>query len=281
MKVGQTLRAPNGAEIALFPMEALNVTQGRYSKFSHVGYNATDLGGKDSGIDNVIAPFTLLVVWKDPVQNTGVAVTNVYSVRLANGRTLEPKSILMLLWHDNYVGDLWVGKVIPQGQVFYQEGTAGWATGNHVHLELSYLKWDGGYPLYQLSNGYWTTRGQELNIEDAFYINDTRVINSGGYNFTIYKPAKSVQELAKEVIQGIWGTGEQRKVLLTREGYNYELVQAEVNAMLAPPPIEYIVKPGDTLGGIAKAHGTTWQYLARHNKLENPDKIFPGQKILI
>uniref|UniRef100_UPI00054E3769 LysM peptidoglycan-binding domain-containing protein n=1 Tax=Caldalkalibacillus mannanilyticus TaxID=1418 RepID=UPI00054E3769 len=43
----------------------------------------------------------------------------------------------------------------------------------------------------------------------------------------------------------------------------------------------YVVKSGDTLSKIAKAHNTTWQELAKYNSLKNPDLIFPGQKIKI
>lgn len=188
MKYGQTLKNPQAIEVALFPMTHLNITQGRYSKFSHVGYNATDLAGKDTGIDEFIAPFSCRVLWKDPFQNTGVGLTNQYQVQLANGKIVQPGELFILLWHDNWIGDLWVGQLIPQGKAFYQEGTKGNATGNHVHVELSYWKYDGRYPIYQLANGYWTTHGIELNIEDAFYINDTAIVNSGGYAFKRYTP---------------------------------------------------------------------------------------------
>lgn len=43
----------------------------------------------------------------------------------------------------------------------------------------------------------------------------------------------------------------------------------------------YIVKRGDTLWAIARKYGTTWQKLAELNRLENPDLIFPGQRILL
>ncbi|MCH1641393.1 bifunctional 2',3'-cyclic-nucleotide 2'-phosphodiesterase/3'-nucleotidase [Paenibacillus timonensis] len=43
----------------------------------------------------------------------------------------------------------------------------------------------------------------------------------------------------------------------------------------------YIVKKGDTLYDIALKHGTTWQALAKYNKLANPHLIRIGQKILI
>lgn len=47
---------------------------------------------------------------------------------------------------------------------------------------------------------------------------------------------KTVDELAKEVIAGKWGNGDERKQRLTAAGYNYSTVQARVNEMLAPKP---------------------------------------------
>ncbi len=44
------------------------------------------------------------------------------------------------------------------------------------------------------------------------------------------KPSlKSVDEIAKEVIQGKWGNGDERKQKLTAAGYDYGKVQARVN----------------------------------------------------
>ncbi len=43
---------------------------------------------------------------------------------------------------------------------------------------------------------------------------------------------KSVDEIAKEVIQGKWGNGTDRKNRLTEAGYNYSAVQSRVNELL-------------------------------------------------
>ncbi|MBR0373220.1 MAG: hypothetical protein IJH91_01685 [Mogibacterium sp.] len=43
---------------------------------------------------------------------------------------------------------------------------------------------------------------------------------------------KSVEQLAKEVIQGKWGNGDERKKKLTAAGYDYSAVQKKVNEML-------------------------------------------------
>ena len=45
---------------------------------------------------------------------------------------------------------------------------------------------------------------------------------------------KSVDTLAREVINGKWGVGEDRKKRLTAAGYNYNTVQKRVNELLAP-----------------------------------------------
>lgn len=44
---------------------------------------------------------------------------------------------------------------------------------------------------------------------------------------------KTVDELAKEVIAGKWGTGDSRKSALEKAGYNYNAVQKKVNEILA------------------------------------------------
>lgn len=46
-------------------------------------------------------------------------------------------------------------------------------------------------------------------------------------------PTKSIDEVAHEVIDGLWGNGEERRTRLTEAGYNYEEVQKRVNEILA------------------------------------------------
>lgn len=106
---------------------------------------------------------------------------------------------------------------------------------------------------------------------------------------------KTVDELAQEVLDGLWGNGDDRKARLTAAGYDYSAVQGRVNALVAggkdtpaapqePPTATetvYTVKSGDTLIGIAARYGTTYQTLAAHNGIDNPDLIRVGQQIKI
>lgn len=49
---------------------------------------------------------------------------------------------------------------------------------------------------------------------------------------------KSVDELAQEVLDGKWGSGDKRKANLEAAGYDYNAVQAKVNELLTPAPTE-------------------------------------------
>ena len=93
---------------------------------------------------------------------------------------------------------------------------------------------------------------------------------------------KSNETIANEVIQGKWGNGNARKTALTNAGYDYNAVQAIVNQKLgASKTVTYTVKSGDTLSAIAKNYGTTYQKIAKDNGIADPNKIYPGQKLVI
>ena len=46
------------------------------------------------------------------------------------------------------------------------------------------------------------------------------------------KPEKSVDEIAQEVIRGLWGSGAERKERLTEAGYDFDAIQKRVNELL-------------------------------------------------
>ena len=93
--------------------------------------------------------------------------------------------------------------------------------------------------------------------------------------------SKSIEELAKEVIAGKYGNGEERKQKL---GNLYNEVQAKVNSIYGQnvsSEIIYTVKSGDTLSAIAQKYNTTYQKIAKDNNIENPNLIYPNQKLVI
>ena len=66
---------------------------------------------------------------------------------------------------------------------------------------------------------------KEAGFKDAF------ITTNGGSVVPTNK--KSVTEIAKEVIQGKWGNGQERKTAIENAGYNYDEVQKEVNKLLS------------------------------------------------
>lgn len=93
--------------------------------------------------------------------------------------------------------------------------------------------------------------------------------------------SKSIEELAKEVIAGKYGNGEERKNKL---GNLYNEVQKKVNEILKGNITRekiYIVKKGDCLCNIAKKFNTTVEKIAKDNNITNVDLIYVNQKLII
>ena len=116
--------------------------------------------------------------------------------------------------------------------------------------------------LYSQWRAYWTTEdrkpnapmwqfGGETNLirsnrlagyicdQDYAYVDFPSIIKNAGLNgfgksnlITLTKEKKTTSELTIEVINGKWGNGSARKKALTEAGYDYAIVQAEVNKLL-------------------------------------------------
>ena len=126
----------------LMPMTNVNITQKEKGSFSHRGINAIDLAGKNSKIENVFAPVDMKIVAMYKYNSMGncVIATSLQKVMFADG-TLNYATFQFM--HDNNISNLKIGKKIKQWQVFYQEGTTGFATGNHIHLAVKKGLFDG------------------------------------------------------------------------------------------------------------------------------------------
>ena len=61
----------------------------------------------------------------------------------------------------------------------------------------------------------------------------------------------------------------------------YDNVEDVENSVDNSNYIEYIVKSGDTLSAIAQKYNTTYQKIAQDNNIENPNLIYPNQKLKI
>lgn len=79
---------------------------------------------------------------------------------------------------------------------------------------------------------------------------------------------KSIAQVAQEVIDGKWGTGQTRINKLKAAGYDPDTVQKKVNELLKAKatPKTYKVVRGDNLTKIAKKYGTTPSAIVKANK---------------
>lgn len=183
--------------------------------------------------------------------------------RLKNG---EPR----LLGMPDHAGSF-IGERIIDGKVYNViECTGSWER----KILYSYVDEDGTRRHYKggTKNGKWTKHGKMTAWLD--------------YNgiVTPAKPSKTAMEVAREVCEGKWGNGAERKKLLTQAGYDYAEIQKLVNGLCKKPTyvIEYSVKKGDTLSAIAKRNGVTVAELLKLNPgIKDPNKIYVGQKIRV
>lgn len=181
-------------EKAKFPMEYLNISQGINGNLSHQGSMAIDITGKDRGIDRVFAPFTGVVKRIYPSFNA-VWLESKQKIEYAD-KSVDYMTVLLM--HDNNILGLKVGQVINQGKFFYDEGTKGYATGNHVHLETARGKFIGN-GWHQNSQNVWMINNP-IEPYKALYIEpSTKVLN--GYKYP-WKIAKSEVETRPGAIKG-------------------------------------------------------------------------------
>lgn len=178
-------------------MKYVNITQVPNGGYSHKGRLAVDNAGKDAGIDDVFAPYDCKVVWKDTGSaKTGILIENTGEVLCADGIKRGPQQIQLMLWHDNNITDLYVGKEIKQGVVFYQEGTAGNASGNHLHFNVGLFDYTSGYPMVKNSDGNWEVKS-EVDPTKIFFVDDSNiVIKTAGMNWVKYDDTKFVENLS-------------------------------------------------------------------------------------
>ena len=152
-----------------YGMKVIDVTQLPGCSYSHPNY-AIDLAGSDAGIDYwyAVGNWRCLATWGEAGTYFFVscdAVGNTCKVRCADG---HDRVITLALTHGAgfYVKPV-IGKVYLDGQVMYEEGRKGKATGNHIHAEIAQgtqtrKYYDAKMNVYRMNN--------ELDISKYMFI---------------------------------------------------------------------------------------------------------------
>lgn len=161
---------------AMFIMENLNISQGINGPYSHMGSKAIDFIGKGYGKDPAYAPFDGKVVYVS-TSAAYIVYQSTNPVEFADG-TVDYMTVMVV--HDDNVGRFYVGQTFSQGEHFFNEGSSGFATGDHIHLECARGTYQGQY---QNSSGVWCIKNQ-INPYDALYLSEsTNIIDGYGYNW--------------------------------------------------------------------------------------------------
>ena len=156
----------------------------------------------------------------------------------------------------------------------------------------------GSYGIWQYSSS-----GQVNGISgrvdmDVSYQDFPSIIKAGGFNGYAKKaaapkpvapvqPHKTVEKIAREVLTGKWGNGDDRRRRLASAGYDAAAVQAKVNELLhaqsRPQAVYYTIQRGDTLSGIARRYGTSVSAIQKLSAslIRNVNRIQAGWKIRV
>ncbi len=147
--------------------------------------------------------------------------------------------------------DLWCSELRKAGYFSGVYCSTWWYT-NYVDKAIrdKYPAWIADYRdkcYYKGVYGIWQYDAapvpgvQYICDRDEGYVDySPEIINNGWNNYDSGDTApaerkKTVDELAREVINGLWGVGQDRKDRLTAAGYSYKDVQGRVNEILYPP----------------------------------------------
>ena len=182
-------------EKPIYPSPYMRITQG-YMIGTHIDSYAIDDAGSDSGIDFIVAPYTGIIKKIYTGDANEVWLESSEPVIYPDG-TVD--YMTMMFAHGNDVSNLFVGKVINRGERFYEEGTKGNASGNHVHMECGKGKFTGS-GWHQNSAGYFSINNGK-NPTECLWIDDSiTVLNSNGYTFKRIEPEVSVPDIPIEDI---------------------------------------------------------------------------------
>ena len=112
-----------------------------------------------------------------------------------------------------------VGQAVKIGDLLGVEGSTGRSTGSHCH----YCIRGNGSPALIRNLPAISGIPNQIGTYTSTLFEETDVTETKTLNVT---------DIAKEVISGKWGNGQERKERLTKAGYDYSTVQKEVNRLL-------------------------------------------------
>lgn len=178
MRPLQRLIAADGYEVMLFPMEYMYISQGEGGSLSHdkamdfLGWNA------NGRVYNCpyYAPCSCHCV-----ANFGTGNSTWQSNDLVHLPDGSLTIVTFCFDHDPFPHV--VGDTLTQGDLIGHSGTAGGASGDHMHFNTAI----GTYAGYELVPGtQWYQLKNSSHIYNTCYVNDTTLVVDYGYNWRNY-----------------------------------------------------------------------------------------------
>lgn len=114
----------------------------------------------------------------------------------------------------------------------YDWWIASWSKGKPSGINAGLWQFGGSTNVIRSNKVAGVVTDQNYAYKDYPSIIKEAGLNGYGSGSVAPTPGKTIEQLAQEVIQGVWGNGQDRKNALTNAGYDYSAVQARVNEIL-------------------------------------------------
>lgn len=166
-----------GLQLAKFPMDMIQITQGENGSYSHVNTLCIDFVGTTDKYP-YYAPFDCECVFRND--------SSAIMVWKSNGKVMcvdgEERDLVFTCFHESPLVYN-VGKKLKKGELLGHTGIGGMVTGDHLHLNVvegteykGLVKKDDATPSYALV-------GTELHIFDVFDTTGVNIVNGYGYDW--------------------------------------------------------------------------------------------------
>jgi hypothetical protein len=171
-------------DLAILNMKYINISQSIGGEIGHKGTYAIDLVGLNGNSESLYAPFdgTIRKIYSENNQQNFVWLESDKKIKYVDG---SYDYVTVMTGHDSDISNLYIGKKIKQGEIYFQEGNSGKSTGNHIHLEVGKGKvTEKGW--VKNKYGKWEVENH-IRPEQVFYItNESTIINTMDLCFRTY-----------------------------------------------------------------------------------------------
>lgn len=186
MAPGQKLVDENGYEVALFPTQAMYLTEARNPPEHDVlalDFLPRDISGQRISPMPVFAPFSGTIVYTGNDHNAIFESDN--PVHWADGTIAKMRVLVAHSFTQPTKGAHY-----NQGDLWYNTGNYGNSTGEHLHMEVA-----------RGEGRDWNSSGIGLNnavhMWNALFVNNTVILRGGGYDWKEFKGGSSPEKKKK------------------------------------------------------------------------------------